>query len=54
MKSTELIHNIIDHHGHYTRNADFMRELKALRTQVKREVLSKVKNSIGLINLMYK
>jgi len=53
MKSTKLIHEIIEHHGHYTRNQDLMRALKAMRHQVVREVYTTESNARKYLKLKY-
>jgi hypothetical protein len=52
MKSTTLIHEITADFGGDDPDK-LRRNLKSLRTQVKNEVLGKVKNCTGLIKLLY-
>ncbi len=53
MKSDEHIIDIIDQFGDED-NREFRKALKAFRTQVKLEALSKVKNAMNLIKILYK
>jgi len=53
MKSDEHIIDIIDQFGSED-NRELRKALKAFRTQIKLEVLSKVKNAISLIKILYR
>lgn len=53
MISTNLIHSIIEEHGHYTRNQDLMKALKALRNQVVKEASATESNARKYLKLKY-